>query len=425
MDQMPLEQKIALLMSLAGDDREASPSMPAPLPPRLRHANDVGALRPLNFRTVSAGRGRRTTLLRILMTNACSFNCHYCPMRRDRNMPRALLKPHEVVRIFLDARERGWCEGLFITTAIPGRPVKVMDDLIEVLELLRNTHRFGGYVHVKILPGAETAQIERITALATRISINLETPCGNTLEEIAPEKSYDTAFATLSRARALVVHEQQLEADGWTRNALRPGGASGMTTQFVVGATPDSDRTIVERVSEIYAGGGVHHVHFSAFRPIRDTPLETRPAAPALREHRLYQTDYLLRYYGFVANDIVYAGDGNLPLERDPKVSWAITNPERFPVDVATASYRALVRVPGIGVLTARRIVSERRKTIIRDLTDLRKLGVQTARAAGFLTLKGRTLGAGRWSEQLGFWRADEEVGAHHQVYDVSPGTFR
>ncbi|MEP6496267.1 MAG: radical SAM protein, partial [bacterium] len=178
---MSLEQKIALLMSLAGDDREASPSMPASLPPRLRHANDAGALRPLNFRTVSAGRGRRTTLLRILMTNACSYNCHYCPMRRDRNMPRALLKPHEVVRIFLDARARGWCEGLFITTAIPGRPVKVMDDLIEVLELLRNTHRFTGYVHVKILAGAEPEQVERITALATRISINLETPCGNTL----------------------------------------------------------------------------------------------------------------------------------------------------------------------------------------------------------------------------------------------------
>jgi len=166
-------------------------------------------------------------------------------------------------------------------------------------------------------------------------------------------------------------------------------------------------------------------VHFSAFRPIRDTPLESRAAAPALREHRLYQTDYLLRYYGFVANDIVYAGDGNLPLERDPKVSWALANPEQFPVDVATASHRTLVRVPGIGVLTARRIVNERRKTIIRDLADLRKLGVQTARAAGFLTLKGRTLGAGRWSEQLGFWRAEEEVGAHRQVYDVSPGTFR
>jgi len=424
-DAMSLEQKISLLMSLAGDDREANPSIQSVLPPRLRHANEAGALRPLNFRTVGSGRGRRTTLLRILMTNACSYNCHYCPMRRDRNMPRALLKPHELVRIFLEARRRGWCEGLFITTGIPGRPVKVMDDLIQVLELLRNTHRFGGYIHVKILAGAEPAQVERVTSLATRVSINLETPCGQTLSEIAPEKSYQTTFATLARARSLVVHEQQLEADGWTRNPLRPGGGSGLTTQFVVGATPDSDRTIVERVSELYAGGGVHHVHFSAFRPIRDTPLETHAAAPALREQRLYQTDYLLRYYGFSTGDVVYRPDGNLPLDRDPKVAWALAHPEHFPVDVATASYQALVRVPGIGVVTARRIVAERRNTIIRGLSDLHKLGVQTARATGFLSLKGRALGAGRWSEQLGFWRAEDEVGAYKQVYDVSPGTFR
>src|SRR3954463_7766435 len=222
MDRLPLEEKIALLMSLAGDDREASPAMP--LPPRLRHANDVGALRPLNFREVSMGRGRKTTLLRILMTNACSYNCHYCPMRRDRNMPRALLKPHELVRIFLEARRRGWCDGLFITTAIPGRPVKVMDDLIEVLELLRLTHHFLGYIHVKILPGAEAAQVERITALATRVSINIEAPCGDTLKIIAPEKSYATTLETLTTARAMVVREQQLEADGRKRNPLRPGG---------------------------------------------------------------------------------------------------------------------------------------------------------------------------------------------------------
>src|SRR6478752_1714072 len=193
---MSLEEKVALLMSLAGDDREANPSVSSALPPRLRNANDGGALRPINFRTVTSGRGRRTTLLRILMTNACSYNCHYCPMRRDRNMPRALLKPAELVRIFLAARRRGWCEGLFITTAIPGRPVKVMDDLIQVLDLLRNTHHFGGYVHVKILAGAEAAQVERITALATRVSINLEAPCGDTLKVVAPEKSLETSLIT-------------------------------------------------------------------------------------------------------------------------------------------------------------------------------------------------------------------------------------
>jgi predicted DNA-binding helix-hairpin-helix protein len=329
------------------------------------------------------------------------------------------------VRIFLDARARGWCEGLFITTAIPGRPVKVMDDLIQVLELLRHTHKFAGYIHVKILAGAEAAQVERITSLATRVSLNLEAPCGQSLSEIAPDKSYDATLATLSRARTLIVHEQRLEADGRRRNSLRPGGASGMTTQFVVGATKDSDRTIVSRVSELYSAGGVHHVHFAAFRPIRDTPLEARPAAPALREHRLYQTDYLLRYYGFNASEVVYETDGNLPLERDPKVAWALAHPEQFPVDVATSSYGLLVRVPGIGTLTARRIVNERRSSIIRGVSDLKKLGVQTSRATGFLALRGKALGNGRWAEQLGLWSLGNDVGAYKQVYDVSPGTFR
>src|SRR5918993_157104 len=152
MDVLDLDAKIELLMTLAGDDREASPSLsPAlkSLPPRLRNATGVGALRPLNLRTVRTGRlGGKTTLLRILMTNACSFNCHYCPMRRDRNMPRALLKPEELVRIFLSAHRRGWVEGLFLTTGIAGRPVKVMDDLIVALELLRERHGFRGYIHV-------------------------------------------------------------------------------------------------------------------------------------------------------------------------------------------------------------------------------------------------------------------------------------
>ena len=420
---MSLEDKLEILMSFAGDDREASPTMP--LPPRLRHANDVGALRPLNFRTVSAGRGRKTTLLRILMTNACSFNCHYCPMRRDRNMPRALLKPHELVRIFLEARRRGWCEGLFITTGIPGRPVKVMDDLISVLEQLRHTHKFDGYIHVKILPGAEPAQIERITTLATRVSLNLEAPCGDTLTAIAPEKNYDTSLATLSYARKLVVREQQHEADGRRRDPLRPGGASGMTTQFVVGATVDSDRSIVKKVAELYSAGGVHHVHFSAFRPIRETPLESKPAVPALREHRLYQTDYLLRYYGFAANEVVFESDGNLPLANDPKVAWALAHREHFPLEITTASFDSLVRVPGIGVVTARRIVNERRATTFRDLADLKRIGVQINRAAGFLALRGRAFSTSRWTEQLGFWNPGDEVGSYAHVYDVSPGTFR
>src|ERR1700691_3060106 len=296
---MGLEQKIDFLSSMAVDDHDGVPSgsgavsgsssrsgrwsreaeipdagyVPPPrqLPPRLRHTKEVGALRPLNIRNVRTVGGTRTTLLRILMTNACSFNCHYCPMRRDRNMPRTLLKPAELVRIFLGAHARGWCQGLFITTEIPGRPVKVMDDLIEVLALLRERHGFRGYIHVKMVPGGDDAQIERLTALASRVSVNLEAPCGQHLTQIAPEKNLATTIAGLERTRAQVVNGWAEARAGRPRDRLHPGGSAGMTMQFVVGATADTDRTILNTVTGLYAGGGIHHSQFSAVRAIRET----------------------------------------------------------------------------------------------------------------------------------------------------------
>jgi predicted DNA-binding helix-hairpin-helix protein len=329
------------------------------------------------------------------------------------------------VRIFLDARSRGWCEGLFITTGIPARPVKVVDDLIKVLELLRNRHRFGGYIHVKLVAGAEGAQVERLTALSSRVSLNLEAPCQATLSTIAPEKDLAVSEKDLERVRSLVLRTRAEQADGRPRNPLRPGGAAGMTMQFVVGATPDTDKTLLDKVSGLYAGGGVHHAHFSAFRPIRNTPMESMPATPALREHRLYQADYLLRSYGFTPNEVVFGQDGNLPLGLDPKAAWALSHPDRFPVEVTTATYEALVRVPGIGPVAARRLVDQRRSLNLRGLADLRTLGVLTSRAGGFLALRGRRLQSARWTEQLGFWAPENEVGAYHVVYEVSPGTFR
>jgi predicted DNA-binding helix-hairpin-helix protein len=300
-----------------------------------------------------------------------------------------------------------------------------MDDVIQVLELLRERHRFGGYIHVKLVAGGETDQIDRLTMLASRISLNFEAPCGSSLMQIAPEKSFSTTLHDFERVRKLVVMEREAQAYGKPRDPLHPGGASGMTIQFVVGATPDSDETLLSTISGLRAGGGVHHPHFSAFRPIGNTPLENAPAAPALREHRLYQAAYLMRDYGFAAGEVVYGSDGNLPLARDPKTSWALHHPESFPVEVTTASVEELLRVPGIGPTAARRIVTQRGTTSFRALGDLRKLGVVTTRAGGFLTLRGRRLQSVRWSEQLGFWAPEDEVGTHHIVYQVSPGTFR
>ena len=195
--------------------------------------------------------------------------------------------------------------------------------------------------------------------------------------------------------------------------------------QFMVGATPDTDRDLIHTVARLRARGGVHHAHFSAFRPIARTPMENVPAAPALREHRLYQAAHLLSAYGFSAEEMPFTGNGNLPLNTDPKVGWALHHPECFPVEVRTASRHELVRVPGIGPLAAGRIVEQRRRVLVRGLADLRRLGVITQRAAGFLTIGGRRLGATRWTEQLGFWAPEDEAGVHHLVYEVSPGTFR
>ncbi len=418
MPDTDLDRKLQELMSLATDDREG-------LPPRLRHTKDVGALRPLNIRYLRPLPGMRMSLLRILMTNACTFTCHYCPMRRDRQMPRTLLKPEELVRIFLGARQRGWCEGLFITTGIPGRPLHVMDELIKALELLRERHRFAGYIHVKCVPGGDPAQIERLTALASRVSLNFEAACGASLAQIAPDKSFTTTLGTFEQVRKLVLEERQEQAAGKPRDPLHPGGAAGMTMQFVVGATPESDSQLLSTVAELQAGGGVHHAHFSAFRPISNTPMENVPAAPALREHRLYQATYLMGSYGFSADEVVFEPGGNLPLGLDPKAAWALAHPERFPVEITTASRAELVRVPGIGPVVARRIVSERGDTLIRGLADLRKLGVIATLAGGFITNRGRRLQTSSWTEKLGVWAPEDEVGTYHVVYEVSPGTFR
>ena len=416
-----LEQKLDVLMALAVDDRDG------PLPPRLRNTKSVGALGPLNIRDLRTGAGRRTRLLRVLMTNACSFNCHYCPMRRDRELPRTLLKPEELVRIFLGAVARGWCDGLFVTTGIPGRPAQVVEALIQALELLREKHRFAGYIHVKLPPGAESAQIERLTALASRVSLNFETACGATLAPIAPEKQWETTRADFERVRKLVVLEREARAHGRPADPLHPGGVSGLTMQFVVGAgkAADTDRSLIGTVAQLRQGGGVHHPQFSAFRPIARTPLESLPATPALREHRLYQAAHLLTDYGFAAEEMQYGPEGNLPLTLDPKAAWALAHPERFPVEVERASYEELVRVPGVGPLAARRLVAERGSSSLRGLGDLRKLGVIAARAAGFLLLRGRRLATLKWAEQLGLWAPETETGAYHPTYEVSPGTFR
>jgi predicted DNA-binding helix-hairpin-helix protein len=395
--------------------------------PRYRRSVPVGN-RPITSMGIAQARlpgGGSINLMRVMQTNACSLSCGYCPTFCGGKVPRATVSPEEVATTFMDVSRKGLAQGLFLTSGVPGRASRATDRMLATLELLRQRERFAGYIHVKLVPGAEEAQIERITALATRVSLNLEAPCGQTLARIAPEKSLPVAVENLERVRSLVLAERTARAYGRPRDPLHPGGVAGMTIQFVVGATPDTDRTLIETVGRLQGQGGIHHAHFSAFRPIKDTPMESVPAAPALREHRLYQADYLLHDYGFTADEMVFEAGGNLPLGLDPKTAWALAHPELFPIELTRADYETLVRVPGIGPVAARRLVAERKDAVLRGLADLRELGVVTTRAAGFLTLRGRRLQTTRWTEQLGFWAPEEEVGRYHLTYEVSPGTFR
>ncbi len=396
---MELDEKIRILLEMAADDLEEG----------LRHS----ALRPINLRPLRHG-GRTFRIFRILLTNACVFNCYYCPMRRDRDLPRVEVSPERLAYVFLTAYRRGWADGLFVTSGIPLSPRDTVDRLIRLLEILRLREGYRGYIHVKVIAGADSAQLRRVVELADRVSLNLEAPCPDVLRQIAPQKNFPLYLRTLTEVHRLA---ESLRADG------RPVLRSGITTQFVVGAADDTDCQILTLVDRLYRAGVLHHAHFSAFRPIRATPLEHRPETPVLREHRLYQVDYLLRRYGFRLDEVVFDGRGNLPLEVDPKTAWALAHPEAFPVEVLTADREQLLRVPGVGPKAVENILRTRTTGVLRDARDLAALGVRIRDAAGFLTLRGRRLAEARVLRPQPL--VDVRSAGGHRLYEFSPGTFR
>ena len=323
-------------------------------------------------------------------------------MRAERDLPRHALEPPRLARIFMTAFRRGWCDGLFITSGIPKDAVWAMDRMLELVELLRVTHGYRGYLHVKALAGAQPGQVEKLVRLVDRVSYNLEAPCQRALDEHAPGKDLDKGLAILAVARdaAAAVREARRESARKAPAAVPsapvrvPGGmGAGATTQFVVGLGSETDRELLGFAEGLEKKKLIHHAQFAAFRPIRGTPLEGRSETPALRERRLYEADHLLRRYGFRADELPYGEDGHLPLDQDPKLAWAMRHPERFPVEITTATREDLQRVPGFGPRAVERILLVRGKEILRDLADLRRLGVRAGRAAGFVTLKGRPLG--------------------------------
>jgi len=330
--------------------------------------------------------GRRVPMLKVLQQAGCERGCGYCAQRRGGAGQDGLaLAPEELARTFVELHRREQVFGLFLSSAIRGGAVRTMDRMLATAELLRGRHRFRGYLHLKVIPGAEPAQVERAMALATRVSVNLELPTAEHLARVAPGKPL--------REQILAPMKQiaRAEAEGRYRR-------SGQTTQLVVGASDETDRQIARAADWLYRRLRLRRVYYSGFQPVPGTPLESRPPAPFLREHRLYQLDFLLRRYGFALDEIPFGEDGALAREEDPKTAWARRHPERFPLEVNRAELEELVRVPGIGPRSAENLVRMRREAPIRGLDALRAAGSSWRIAAGYLLLDGRAPGGG---EQL------------------------
>ena len=370
---MDRRQRVAILSESAVLDRERG----------LLAQDNPGAA--VGVAKVRLPGGGATHLMRVMQTNACSLSCGYCPTYCGGKVKRTALAPEEVARTFMDVHRRGLAQGLFLTSGVPGRPTRATDRMLATLELLRGREGFGGYVHVKLLPGADDAQVERAARLANRLSVNLEGPGDAYVRRLAREKDFSgDLLPKLERAGRLLREARQ--------DPTRTLPAAGATTQFVVGAAGERDREILSVVARLERERLLHHAHFSAFQPVAGTPMENLPATPAEREFRLYQAEHLLRQYGFGFDELVFDAAGDLPLDDDPKTAWALAHPEHFPLEVLRAPYELLVRVPGMGPKSAGDLVRLRRRAALRSLADLRRLGVDVVRAAYFLTLRGRRM---------------------------------
>ena len=336
--------------------------------------------------------GRCISLLKVLFSNHCIYDCAYCVNRASNPTPRAAFTVEELVALTLAFYRRNYIEGLFLSSGVLRSPDYTMECLIRVVERLRREERFGGYIHLKAIPGASPEQIRRAGLVADRVSVNIELPSETSLRALAPEKSKQDILGPMGLMSRSIAESLAERRKDRRAPAFAPAGQS---TQLIVGASPESDRQILNLSSALYRTYGLKRVYYSAYTPVVEDPRLPRPDRPDLaREHRLYQADWLLRCYGFALDEILPADEPRLDADLDPKTAWALRHPERFPVDLDRADYETLVRVPGIGARTAARIVATRRQAAVRP-EDLSRLGAVARRARHFVACGGRYLGDG------------------------------
>lgn len=369
-----LAKKLRILADAAKYDASCASSS---APKRKAGANELGSTTGAGICHAYTPDGRCISLLKILLTNYCLFDCAYCINRRSSNVARARFSVEEVVQLTLGFYKRNYIEGLFLSSGIIRTPDYTMEQMLLVAKTLRREHGFRGYIHLKTIPEASPWLIEQAGLWADRLSINVELPTQTSLQRLAPEKdgaSIETAMAQM--------HERIAEA----KEERRTFSPSGQSTQVIVGADDATDADVLRKSARLYRTYDLKRVYYSAFSPIPDSSavLPVKPP-PLVRENRLYQADWLLRYYGFHEEEVASSGEkGMLDLEVDPKLAWALKNRHRFPVDVNTADREMLLRVPGLGVRAVDRIVSARRHARLR-MSDVARLTSSLKRARPFL----------------------------------------
>jgi putative DNA modification/repair radical SAM protein len=331
--------------------------------------------------------GRCISLLKILLTNACNYDCLYCVNRATSNVPRARFTVDEVVKLTIDFYRRNYIEGLFLSSGIIRNADYTMEQVVGVARRLREQHHFRGYIHLKTIPEADEALIAEAGKYADRLSINIEVPEQASLAKLAPEKDVRAIRRTMGRLR-LKLDEAQESRKVTPKGNIGPRFApAGQSTQMIVGADAANDQTILTASANLYGSYKLKRVYYSAFSPIPDASRALPLLAPPLvREHRLYQADWLMRFYGFDADEIVDQAEGMLSLDIDPKLAWALRHRERFPLDVGLASREDLLRVPGFGTRAVDRIIATRRVTSIR-VADLARLHIPRTKALPFIVL--------------------------------------
>ena len=383
MTALSLDRKLAILSDAAKYDASCASSGG-----KRRDSADgkgLGSVTGSGICHAYAPDGRCISLLKILMTNFCIYDCAYCVNRVSSNVERARFSPEEVVTLTMEFYRRNYIEGLFLSSGIIRSPDQTMSDMVRIARMLRNDHHFRGYIHLKTIPDAAPELIEEAGLYADRLSINVELPTDRAVKSYAPEKDPDQIRRAMGDVRLRREAGKERSFTGKRPAKFAPAGQS---TQMIVGADGADDRTILKTSTRLYSSYKLKRVYYSAFSPIPDSAAALPLIKPPLmREHRLYQADWLMRFYGFEAEEIAGATrGGNLDLEVDPKLAWALANRHNFPVDVNRADRETLLRVPGLGTRSVGRILTTRRHRTLR-YDDLRRMGANLKQARPFITL--------------------------------------